>query len=127
MTQTHAPARHRTQKPTILRQGTYLADLAGHQMLPLKPRSVDSQHQSAATSNLHNASFTSISIWLRLQRKSQLAQGTRMGLVYRKGEVLDFLAALYEYLLRGMTAVPVNVIAQLEDMIQLMPETQMDL
>lgn len=136
-------------------------------MLPLEPRFVDPQHQPTVTSNLHNASFTSIGDWLRFQSKhsaslpaftvvdaagtetcswtwerlwtradkicsallgkSQLAQGARVGLVYRKGEVLDFLASLYGCLLAGMTAVPVNVIGQLEDMVQVMQETQMGL
>lgn len=47
--------------------------------------------------------------------------------MYRNGEILDFLAALYGCLLAGMTAVPVNVIEQLEDMVQVMQETQMGL
>ncbi|KAF8980846.1 hypothetical protein BGZ52_003498, partial [Haplosporangium bisporale] len=59
--------------------------------------------------------------------KSQLTQGARIGLVYRRSEVLDFMAALYGCLLAGMTAVPVNAIGQLEDIVQVMQETQMRL
>lgn len=47
--------------------------------------------------------------------------------MYRRGEVLDFLAALYGCLLAGITAVPVNAIGQLEDMVQAMQETHMRL
>ncbi|KAG0026874.1 hypothetical protein BGZ81_006049 [Podila clonocystis] len=79
-------------------------------------------------------SWTWERLWTRADKicrallgKSHLAQGDRVGLVYRKSEVLDFLAALYGCLLAGMTAVPVNVIGQLEDMIQVIQETQMGL
>ncbi|KFH68862.1 hypothetical protein MVEG_05666 [Podila verticillata NRRL 6337] len=165
--QPHAPARRlHTQKPTIFRQDTHVADLAGQQMLPLEPRFVDPQNQPT-DAPLHYSSPTSIGDWLRfhsehsadqpaftvvdaagtescswtwerlwtsadkicraLLGKSQLTQGARIGLVYRRSEVLDFMAALYGCLLAGMTAVPVNAIGQLEDIVQVMQETQMRL
>jgi len=47
--------------------------------------------------------------------------------VYRRGEVLDFLAALYGCILTGVTVVPLNAIGQLEDMVQVIQETHMRL
>lgn len=81
-----------------------------------------------------SCSWTWEQLWTRadkicraLLRKSQLAQGDRIGLVYRRGEVLDSLAALYGCILAGMTAVPLNAIGQLEDMVQVIQETHMRL
>ncbi|KAG0267267.1 hypothetical protein BG011_007678 [Mortierella polycephala] len=40
--------------------------------------------------------------------KTQLRRGARVALIYRKSEMLEFLAAFFGCLMAGMTAVPVN-------------------
>jgi acyl-CoA synthetase (AMP-forming)/AMP-acid ligase II len=42
--------------------------------------------------------------------------GPRVALVFRKGEMLEFLAAFFGCHMAGMTAVPINVIGQFEEM-----------
>ncbi|KAF9203156.1 hypothetical protein BGZ49_006727 [Haplosporangium sp. Z 27] len=59
--------------------------------------------------------------------KSQLRHGSRIGLVYRKSEILDFLAAFYGCLMAGMTAVPINVIEDFAEMVYILSYTQTEL
>ncbi|KAF9107721.1 hypothetical protein BGX27_008630 [Mortierella sp. AM989] len=59
--------------------------------------------------------------------KTQLRRGSRVGLVYRKAEILDFLAAFYGCLMAGMTAVPINVIEDFAEMVYILGYTQTEL
>ncbi|KAF9432479.1 hypothetical protein BGZ76_010766 [Entomortierella beljakovae] len=60
-------------------------------------------------------------------QKTQLRQGARVGLVYRKSEILDFLAAFYGCMMAGMTAVPINVIEEFAEMVYILSYTQTEL
>ncbi|GJJ78779.1 hypothetical protein EMPS_11138 [Entomortierella parvispora] len=52
--------------------------------------------------------------WM-LRTKSQLQQGDRVALIYRKAELLEFLAAFFGCLMAGMVAVPINEISKVSD------------
>ncbi|KAF9984747.1 DIP2 disco-interacting protein 2 C [Mortierella antarctica] len=48
--------------------------------------------------------------------RTQLRQGARIALVFRRSEMLDFLAAYFGCLMAGMTAVPINGIEEFAEM-----------
>ena len=48
--------------------------------------------------------------------RTQLRQGARIALVFRRSEILDFLAAYFGCLIAGMTAVPINGIEEFAEM-----------
>ncbi|KAI8601416.1 hypothetical protein EDD21DRAFT_374495 [Dissophora ornata] len=59
--------------------------------------------------------------------KTPLRRGARVALVYRKSEILDFMAAFYGCMMAGMTAVPINVIEEFAEMTYILGHTQTEL
>ncbi|KAG9062677.1 hypothetical protein KI688_004981 [Linnemannia hyalina] len=59
--------------------------------------------------------------------KTQLRRGSRVALVYRKSEIMDFLAAFYGCMMAGMTAVPINVIEEFAEMTYILNYTKAEL
>ncbi|KAI8363224.1 hypothetical protein B0O80DRAFT_492369 [Mortierella sp. GBAus27b] len=59
--------------------------------------------------------------------KSTLRRGARVALVFRKSEILDFMAAFYGTMMAGMTAVPINVIEELAEMMYILRYTKSEL
>ncbi|KAG0371320.1 hypothetical protein BGZ54_006609 [Gamsiella multidivaricata] len=90
---------------------------------------------SAVDSKGHETgSWTWETIYGRAEKISQaivknahLRLGARVGLVFRKAEVLDFLAAFYGVMIAGMTAVPINMIEEFQEMIYILDHTNMEL
>ncbi|KAG0253018.1 hypothetical protein BG011_006597 [Mortierella polycephala] len=59
--------------------------------------------------------------------KTQLRRGSRVALVYRKSEIMDFMAAFYGCMMAGMTAVPINVIEEFAEMTYILNYTKSEL
>lgn len=59
--------------------------------------------------------------------KTQLRRGSRVALVYRKSEIMEFLAAFYGCMMAGMTAVPINVIEEFAEMTYILNYTKSEL
>ncbi|KAG0223249.1 hypothetical protein BGW42_006007, partial [Actinomortierella wolfii] len=59
--------------------------------------------------------------------KTQLRRGSRVALVYRKSEIMDFLAAFFGCMMAGMTAVPINVIEEFAEMTYILTYTNAEL
>jgi len=59
--------------------------------------------------------------------KTTLRRGARVALVFRKSEILDFMAAFYGTMMAGMTAVPINIIEELAEMIYILRHTKAEL
>lgn len=59
--------------------------------------------------------------------KTTLRRGARVALVFRKSEILDFMAAFHGTMMAGMTAVPINVIEELAEMIYILRHTKTEL
>ncbi|KAF9581566.1 hypothetical protein BGW38_001374 [Lunasporangiospora selenospora] len=59
--------------------------------------------------------------------KTQLRRGSRVALVYRKSEIMEFLAAFYGCMMAGMTAVPINVIEEFAEMTYILSYTKSEL
>ncbi|KAF9902805.1 hypothetical protein EC991_004540 [Linnemannia zychae] len=57
----------------------------------------------------------------------QSGSGARVALVFRKSEMLDFLAAFFGCQMAGMTAVPINMIDQFEEMAYILSHTKTEL
>ncbi|KAF9933672.1 hypothetical protein FBU30_004915 [Linnemannia zychae] len=59
--------------------------------------------------------------------KTQLRRGSRVALVYRKSEIMEFMAAFYGCMMAGMTAVPINVIEEFAEMTYILNYTKAEL
>ncbi|KAK3816616.1 MAG: hypothetical protein J3Q66DRAFT_342984 [Benniella sp.] len=59
--------------------------------------------------------------------KTQLRRGSRVALVYRKSEIMEFMAAFYGCMMAGMTAVPINVIEEFAEMTYILNYTKSEL
>ncbi|KAF9438250.1 hypothetical protein BGZ76_008983 [Entomortierella beljakovae] len=59
--------------------------------------------------------------------KTQLRRGSRVALVYRKSEIMEFMAAFYGSMMAGMTAVPINVIEEFAEMTYVLNYTKAEL
>ncbi|KAF9988007.1 hypothetical protein BGZ65_000436 [Modicella reniformis] len=59
--------------------------------------------------------------------KTTLQRGARVALVFRKSEILVFMAAFYGAMMAGMTVVPINVIEELAEMIYILRYTNTEL
>ncbi|KAF9431114.1 hypothetical protein BGZ94_008889 [Podila epigama] len=59
--------------------------------------------------------------------KTQLRRGSRVALVFRKSEIVEFLAAFSGCMMAGMTAVPINVIEEFAEMTYILSYTKAEL
>ncbi|KAF9165146.1 hypothetical protein DFQ26_000536 [Actinomortierella ambigua] len=62
-----------------------------------------------------------------IMEKTQLRRGSRVALVYRKSEIMDFMAAFFGCMMAGMTAVPINVIEEFAEMTYILTYTNAEL
>ncbi|KAF9352696.1 hypothetical protein BGX26_009506, partial [Mortierella sp. AD094] len=106
--------------------------LAGEETLQVNPDAsafsvIDNKGREIGTCTWADVLGRAEKISQTILLKTKLRHGARVGLVYRKSEILDFLAAFYGCLMAGMTAVPINVIEEFAEMVYILSYTQTEL
>ncbi|KAG0203585.1 hypothetical protein BGX28_004188 [Mortierella sp. GBA30] len=105
----------------ILRfRGLYMANAKAFSVVDIKGRETASWTWEKLHGRAEKISQT-------ILEKTQLRRGSRVALVYRKSEIMDFLAAFYGCMMAGMTAVPINVIEEFAEMTYILNYTKAEL
>lgn len=101
-------------------RGLYMANAKAFSVVDVKGR----ETSSWTWEKLHGRAEK---ICQTILEKTQLRRGSRVALVYRKSEIVDFLAAFYGCMMAGMTAVPINVIEEFAEMTYILSYTKAEL
>ncbi|KAG0055757.1 hypothetical protein BGZ83_007482 [Gryganskiella cystojenkinii] len=101
-------------------RGLYMANSKAFSVVDIKGR----ETSSWTWEKLHGRAEK---ISQSILEKTQLRRGSRVALVFRKSEIMDFLAAFYGCMMAGMTAVPINVIEEFAEMTYILNYTKAEL
>ncbi|KAF9959987.1 hypothetical protein BGZ70_008709, partial [Mortierella alpina] len=101
-------------------RGLYMANAKAFSVVDIKGRETASWTWEKLHGRAEKISQT-------ILEKTQLRRGSRVALVYRKSEIMDFLAAFYGCMMAGMTAVPINVIEEFAEMTYILNYTKAEL
>ncbi|KAG0346865.1 hypothetical protein BG004_000670 [Podila humilis] len=101
-------------------RGLYMANAKAFSVVDVKGRETASWTWEKLHGRAEKISQT-------ILEKTQLRRGSRVALVYRKSEIVDFLAAFYGCMMAGMTAVPINVIEEFAEMTYILSYTKAEL
>ncbi|KAF9316871.1 hypothetical protein BG003_001461 [Podila horticola] len=101
-------------------RGLYMANAKAFSVVDVKGRETSSWTWEKLHGRAEKISQT-------ILEKTQLRRGSRVALVYRKSEIVDFLAAFYGCMMAGMTAVPINVIEEFAEMTYILSYTKAEL
>ncbi|KAI8602045.1 hypothetical protein EDD21DRAFT_89405 [Dissophora ornata] len=101
-------------------RGLYMANAKAFSVVDIKGR----ETASWTWEKLHGRAEK---ISQSILEKTQMRRGSRVALVYRKSEIMEFLAAFYGCMMAGMTAVPINVIEEFAEMTYILNYTKAEL
>ncbi|KAI7826976.1 hypothetical protein BC939DRAFT_395221 [Gamsiella multidivaricata] len=101
-------------------RGLYMANTKAFSVVDIKGRETSSWTWEKLHGRAEKISQT-------ILEKTQLRRGSRVALVYRKSEIMEFLAAFYGCMMAGMTAVPINVIEEFAEMTYILNYTKAEL
>ncbi|KAI1321834.1 hypothetical protein EDD11_000110 [Mortierella claussenii] len=101
-------------------RGLYMANAKAFSVVDIKGRETASWTWEKLHGRAEKISQT-------ILEKTQLRRGSRVALVYRKSEIMEFLAAFYGCMMAGMTAVPINVIEEFAEMTYILNYTKSEL
>ncbi|KAF9998297.1 hypothetical protein BGZ65_006205, partial [Modicella reniformis] len=101
-------------------RGLYMANAKAFSVVDIKGRETASWTWEKLHGRAEKISQT-------ILEKTQLRRGARVALVYRKSEIMEFLAAFYGCMMAGMTAVPINVIEEFAEMTYILNYTKSEL
>ncbi|KAG0292123.1 hypothetical protein BGZ98_002723, partial [Dissophora globulifera] len=118
---TMTPMSRFTSVMEVLRfRGLYMANAKAFSVVDIKGR----ETASWTWEKLHGRAEK---ISQSILEKTQMRRGSRVALVYRKSEIMEFLAAFYGCMMAGMTAVPINVIEEFAEMTYILNYTKAEL
>ncbi|KAG0004908.1 hypothetical protein BGZ79_007696 [Entomortierella chlamydospora] len=101
-------------------RGLYMANAKAFSVVDIKGRETASWTWEKLHGRAEKISQT-------ILEKTQLRRGSRVALVYRKSEIMEFMAAFYGCMMAGMTAVPINVIEEFAEMTYILNYTKAEL
>ncbi|KAF8976629.1 hypothetical protein BGZ46_008111 [Entomortierella lignicola] len=101
-------------------RGLYMANAKAFTVVDIKGRETASWTWEKLHGRAEKISQT-------ILEKTQLRRGARVALVYRKSEIMEFMAAFYGCMMAGMTAVPINVIEEFAEMTYILNYTKAEL
>ncbi|KAF9112954.1 hypothetical protein BGX27_002500 [Mortierella sp. AM989] len=101
-------------------RGLYMANTKAFSVVDIKGRETASWTWEKLHGRAEKISQT-------ILEKTQLRRGSRVALVYRKSEIMEFMAAFYGCMMAGMTAVPINVIEEFAEMTYILNYTKAEL